>query len=111
MGPAGGRAGLADPAVSAGEGSADRALGGASTASRGMGPAGGGGVFGPRQGRGSQWARPGRYRAWARVEQGTSRMVQAATGRMVLKKMTSSDRIPQVLVVDDEPNIRELVQV
>jgi two-component system OmpR family response regulator len=25
--------------------------------------------------------------------------------------MTSSDRIPQVLVVDDEPNIRELVQV
>src|SRR5580693_1224004 len=25
--------------------------------------------------------------------------------------MTASDRIPQVLVVDDEPNIRELVQV
>ena len=25
--------------------------------------------------------------------------------------MTDSDRIPQVLVVDDEPNIRELVQV
>jgi two-component system OmpR family response regulator len=30
---------------------------------------------------------------------------------MVLEKMTASDRIPQVLVVDDEPNIRELVQV
>jgi two-component system, OmpR family, response regulator len=38
-------------------------------------------------------------------------MVRAATGRMVLEKMTASDRIPQVLVVDDEPNIRELVQV
>ena len=25
--------------------------------------------------------------------------------------MTENDRIPQVLVVDDEPNIRELVQV
>ena len=25
--------------------------------------------------------------------------------------MTDNDRIPQVLVVDDEPNIRELVQV
>ncbi len=25
--------------------------------------------------------------------------------------MTDTDRIPQVLVVDDEPNIRELVQV
>ena len=25
--------------------------------------------------------------------------------------MTDSDRIPKVLVVDDEPNIRELVQV
>src|SRR5258708_30206451 len=25
--------------------------------------------------------------------------------------MTASERIPQVLVVDDEPNIRELVQV
>jgi two-component system OmpR family response regulator len=30
---------------------------------------------------------------------------------MVLAAMTASDRIPQVLVVDDEPNIRELVQV
>src|SRR5947209_3970431 len=30
---------------------------------------------------------------------------------MVQAKMTASDRIPQVLVVDDEPNIRELVQV
>ena len=38
-------------------------------------------------------------------------MVRAATGRMVLENMTASDRIPQVLVVDDEPNIRELVQV
>ena len=38
-------------------------------------------------------------------------MVRAATGRMVLDNMTASDRIPQVLVVDDEPNIRELVQV
>src|SRR5690348_18275762 len=28
-----------------------------------------------------------------------------------LAAMTASDRIPQVLVVDDEPNIRELVQV
>src|SRR5215831_9808468 len=36
---------------------------------------------------------------------------RAATGRMVLAAMTASDRIPQVLVVDDEPNIRELVQV
>jgi two-component system, OmpR family, response regulator len=27
------------------------------------------------------------------------------------EQMTASDRIPQVLVVDDEPNIRELVQV
>jgi len=25
--------------------------------------------------------------------------------------MTASDQIPQVLVVDDEPNIRELVQI
>ncbi len=38
-------------------------------------------------------------------------MMRSATGRMVLEKMTASDRIPQVLVVDDEPNIRELVQV
>jgi len=29
----------------------------------------------------------------------------------VREKMTANDRIPQVLVVDDEPNIRELVQV
>ena len=33
---------------------------------------------------------------------------QAAECAMV---MTDNDRIPQVLVVDDEPNIRELVQV
>ncbi len=36
---------------------------------------------------------------------------RAATGRMVFATMTASDRIPWVLVVDDEPNIRELVQV
>src|SRR5260370_11107100 len=30
---------------------------------------------------------------------------------MVPAAMTASDRIPQVLVVDDEPNIRELLQV
>src|SRR6185437_14171692 len=30
---------------------------------------------------------------------------------MTRDPMTDSDRIPQVLVVDDEPNIRELVQV
>src|SRR5262250_625489 len=70
------------------------AEGEAGTASRGMGPAGGGGVCGPfRQDR----PRPTGDRA--------------VTGRMVLAAMTASDRIPQVLVVDDEPNIRELVQV
>src|SRR5262249_26721864 len=36
---------------------------------------------------------------------------RAATGRMVLAAMTASDRIPQGLVVGDEPNIRGLVQV
>src|SRR5262247_3838996 len=38
----------------------------------------------------------------------TSRLGPAAECATV---MTDSDRIPQVLVVDDEPNIRELVQV
>ena len=31
--------------------------------------------------------------------------------RLCPQVMTDNDRIPQVLVVDDEPNIRELVQV
>jgi two-component system OmpR family response regulator len=39
---------------------------------------------------------------------GTPRLAGAAEGDLV---MTDNDRIPQVLVVDDEPNIRELVQV
>jgi two-component system, OmpR family, response regulator len=41
-------------------------------------------------------------------------MTRAFTGRhqdVRHRQMTDSDRIPQVLVVDDEPNIRELVQV
>ena len=33
------------------------------------------------------------------------------TSECVAQAMTDNDRIPQVLVVDDEPNIRELVQV
>src|SRR6516165_266038 len=70
------------------------AKGEAGAASRGMGPAGGGGVRGPGP--------AGSAKAHGRP---------AATGRMVLAAMTASDRIPQVLVVDDEPNIRELVQV
>src|SRR5262252_3151380 len=87
------------------------AEGEAGAASRGMGPAGGGGVCGPGPA-GSAKAR-GR---WWRVRARSGRIGQdprrpAATGRMVLAVMTASDRIPQVLVVDDEPNIRELVQV
>jgi len=70
------------------------AKGEAGAATRGMGPAGGGGVRGPGP--------AGSAKAHGRP---------AATGRMVLAAMTASDRIPQVLVVDDEPNIRELVQV
>src|SRR5262249_43144713 len=110
MGPAGeGRP--ADPAVSAGQGSAGSRLRGGQHRLPRDGP------------RGRRWralARQGREtsgRAGAgcvrvpRAEQGSSRMVRAATGRMVQEKMTASDRIPQVLVVDDEPNIRELVQV
>src|SRR5215469_3747830 len=73
---------------------------------------------GPCGGRGGRRRLPrdgprgGRWRARARsgrIGQGPRR--PAATGRMVLAAMTASDRIPQVLVVDDEPNIRELVQV
>ena len=56
MGPAG-KGKSADLAVSAGQRSADLVHGGASTASRGMGPAGGGGMRGPSWGKGNQWAR------------------------------------------------------
>src|SRR5262252_4668213 len=43
-------------------------------------------------------------------------MISGATRRLAMQQdaptvMTDNDRIPQVLVVDDEPNIRELVQV
>src|ERR1700752_4271767 len=93
MGPAGGRAGPADLAVSAGQ--------------RSAGPRSRGGQHRlPRDGpRGRRW------RVRARAGRGTTTTGRTSTGRMVLEKMTASDRIPQVLVVDDEPNIRELVQV
>src|SRR5262249_61833663 len=82
------------------------AEGEAGTASRGMGPAGGGGVRGPGF---------GGTRAEARASFGSIGPKPtgdgAATGRMVLAAMTARDRIPQVLVVDDEPNNREVVQV
>ena len=92
MGPAGvGRS--PDPAVSAGQGSA------------GPRPRGGQHRL-PRDGpRGRRW------HAWARSRAGEPAEWWASNRQNGPGQMTASDRIPQVLVVDDEPNIRELVQV
>src|SRR6202007_121718 len=53
---------------------------------------------------------------WAPRGGGRLRVVPVLAGppqpaQCLREVMTANDRIPQVLVVDDEPNIRELVQV